>query len=311
LDATKAAVVRIAVTGATGFVGGRVARRLATRGDDVVALVRRPTRELEDAGIDAEQVELDAITAEHLDGVDAIVHAAAGVGPDLDTARAVNRDGTRSIVDAALVAGTSRFVHISTTSVYDREAAGDTVIAEDAALVTDTQGSPTVSSSGSAYAITKAEAELEVQRGIAAGLNAAILRPPAVLGAGPTSTWGTRVPQRVLDGEPVPGPRASTYGFVAIDDLVDATLAALGSTLIDTVNVVSGHVEVGDYLDAVAALLPGDPVPQPAEGEPWRGTYATDRLPARFEVVAGRSFADAMAEIAASWAAGTGPEGPS
>jgi 2-alkyl-3-oxoalkanoate reductase len=308
LDATKAAVVRIAVTGATGFVGGRVAHRLTARGDDVVALVRRPAPELEAAGITCRQVELTAITPDHLDGVDAIVHAAAGVGPDLDTARAVNRDGTRSLVDAALVAGTSRVVHISTTSVYDREAAGDDAIAEDAALVTDTQGSPTVSSSGSAYAITKAEAEVEVQRGIAAGLCAAILRPPAVLGAGPTSTWGTKVPQRVLDGEPVPGPRASTYGWVAIDDLVDATVAALGSTLIDTVNVVSGHVEVGDYLDAVAAMLPGDPVPRPADGTPWRGSYTTDRLPARFEVVAQRSFPDAMAEIAASWADGVSPK---
>jgi 2-alkyl-3-oxoalkanoate reductase len=304
-------VVRIAVTGATGFVGGRIAHRLADRGDDVVALVRRPAPDLEAAGITVTQVELGAITADHLDGVDAIVHAAAGIGPELDTARVVNRDGTRSVVDAALVAGTSRLVHISTTSVYDRDAVGDGAIAEDAALVTGTEGAPTVSSSGSAYAITKAEAELEVQRGIAAGLCAAVLRPPAVLGAGRSSTWGTKVPQRVLDGEPVPGPRASTFGFVAIDDLVDATLAALGSTLIDTVNVVSGHVEVGDYLDAVVALLPGDPVPEPADGPPWRGTYTTDRLPARFEVVANRTFADAMAEIAASWADGTGPKGTS
>ena len=300
--------MRIAVTGATGFVGGRVARRLSARGDDVVALVRRPAPELEAAGITCRQVELTAITPDRLEGVDAIVHAAAGVGPDLDTARVVNRDGTAAIVDAALVAGTSRVVHISTTSVYDREAAGDEAIAEDAALVTDGSGSPTVSSSGSAYAITKAEAELEVQRGIASGLTAAILRPPAVLGAGPTSTWGTTVPQRMLDGEQVPGPRASTFGWVAVDDLVDATLAALDSTLVDAVNVVGGHVEVGDYLDAVAELLPGNPVPQPADGVPWRGTYATDRLPARFKVAARRSFADTMAEIAASWADGVSPK---
>ena len=300
--------MRIAVTGATGFVGGRVARRLVATGHEVVALVRRPADELEAAGITCRQVELGAITPDHLDGIDAIVHAAASIGPELDTARVVNRDGTASVIDAALVAGTSRVVHISTTSVYDREAAGDGAIAEDAPLVTAAAGAPTVSSSGSAYAITKAEAEVEVQRGIAAGLCAAILRPPAVLGAGPTSTWGTKVPQRVLDGEPVPGPRTSTYGWVAVDDLVDATLAALNSTLIDTVNVVSGHVEVGDYLDAIAALLPGDPVPRPADGPPWRGSYTTDRLPARFEVVAERSFDAAMAEIAASWADGVSPK---
>jgi nucleoside-diphosphate-sugar epimerase len=56
-------------------------------------------------------------------------------GPDLDEVRAVNRDGTRAVVDAALAAGVARLVHLSTTSVYDLDALGDAEVDEDAPLV--------------------------------------------------------------------------------------------------------------------------------------------------------------------------------
>ncbi|MCC5947442.1 MAG: NAD(P)-dependent oxidoreductase [Nitriliruptoraceae bacterium] len=296
--------MRIAVTGATGFVGAHVARSLLERGDHVVALTRRAAPELAAIGATVRPVDLPTIDPGAVEDVDAVVHAAATAGPDLDTARQVNRDGTRALVGAATTARVSRFVHVSTTSVYDRDAAGSDVLAEDAPLVSADAGAPTVTSSGSAYAVTKAEAEREVEQGIASGLTAAILRPPAVLGPGPTSTWGTKVPRRVRDGEPVPGPRASTFGFVAVEDLAAAILAAVDRPVLEVVNVVGGHVEVGDYLDAVAALFGDEVVPQPAEGEPWQGRYDTSRLGRALEVTPLVGFADAMAAIAASWAEG-------
>ena len=53
-------------------------------------------------------------------GVGAVVHCAATAGPDLEAVRRVNTEGTRGIVEAALAAGVSRYVQISTISVYAR-----------------------------------------------------------------------------------------------------------------------------------------------------------------------------------------------
>lgn len=300
---------RIVVTGATGFVGGRIARALRERGDEVVALVRTPSDDL--AGLDIEQrrVALDdpAALTSALQGADGIVHAAATAGPDLETARAVNTVGTRSLVDAALAAGITRFVHVSTTSVYDRDASGDAVIHEDAPLAQPApldpdDGQAAASGAASPYAVTKAEAEAEVARGGAQGLSVAILRPPAVLGAGPTSTWGTRMPERYRDGELPAIPPATTFGWVHVDDLVEATLVALDSDAQATVNVVGGHTSFGEYLAALRDFVPAPPATAAAsDDEPWRGSYATDRLPDVFGFRPNRSFAAALAEIAASW----------
>jgi 2-alkyl-3-oxoalkanoate reductase len=302
--------MRVLVTGATGFVGGRVAARLRERGDDVVAAVRTPSPTLEALGVEQVEIGLD-VSTEVLRGVDAVVHAAASVGPSMEDARVVNRDGTRRICEAALAAGTTRLVHISTTSVYDLAAIGDAEVGEDAPLATSTSGESPAGSAGNPYSVTKAEAEAEVIEVTARGLSTAILRPPAVLGAGPTSTWGTRVPRRLLEGNgPTRNPE-TTFGFVHVEDLVDATLAALDTDTRTTVNVVGGHTTVGDYLRAVAELLPGEialPTPD-ADDAPWRGSYTTDRLESHLGVRPDRTFEEAMTEIAVSWRDGAPDEG--
>lgn len=298
-------MTRVVVTGATGFVGGRIARALRERGDEVVALVRTPSDELAGLGVDQPVVALDDVAGATaaMQGADGVVHAAATAGPDLETARAVNTVGTRTLVDAALATGVPRFVHISTTSVYDRDAGGDGVLHEDAPLAADESAGPApASSAGNPYAITKAEAEAEVARGGTQGLSVAILRPPAVLGAGPTSTWGTRMPERYRDGE-LPGiPPATTFGWVHVDDLVEAALVALGSDAEATVNVVGGHTTFGEYLAALRAFVPAPPATAVAsDDEPWRGSYATNRLNEVFGVRPHRTFEAALDEIAAFW----------
>ncbi|HSK22246.1 MAG TPA: NAD-dependent epimerase/dehydratase family protein [Egicoccus sp.] len=295
---------RIVVTGATGFVGGRIARALRERDDEVVALVRTPSEGLAGLGIEQPVVALDDVAGltTALQGADGIVHAAATAGPDLETARTVNTVGTRSLVDAAMAAWCPRFVHVSTTSVYDRDASGDGLLDEDAPLAGADAAAAPASSAGSPYAITKAEAEAEVARGGAQGLSVAILRPPAVLGAGRTSTWGTRMPERFRDGELPAIPPATTFGWVHVDDLVEAALVALDSDAQATVNVVGGHTSFGEYLAALREFVPAPPATAAAsDDQPWRGSYATHRLPEVFGFRPNRSFAAALAEIAAFW----------
>jgi 2-alkyl-3-oxoalkanoate reductase len=297
----------VLVTGATGFIGGRIVRRLRERGDEVVAIVRSPSDELDQLDVDQRMVALTDLEGVQraAQGAHAIVHAAATTDPEV--AQAVNVDATRAVVGAALVSGL-RLVHLSTTSVYDLPRSGDGVLHETAPLVPRNGDAPPTSSSGSAYATTKARAEAEVDRAVGSGLVGAVLRPPAVLGAGPTSTWGTRVPRRIAAGEGPAIAADSTFAFVHVDDLVDTVTAALDADPEAvrglTVNVVGGHVTFGDYRDAVVAFLPHAPDAPADPPATWRGRYATTAVSDTLGVALTRGFQEAMDEIAASWADG-------
>lgn len=295
----------VLVTGATGFIGGRIVQRLRERGDQVVAALRTPSDELGRLDVDQRLLPLtDLEGVQHAAAeAHAIVHAAATTDPT--TAHEVNVDATRAVAGAALIEGL-RLIHLSTTSVYDLATIGDEVVDEDAPRVVEEPHAHATFDGGSAYASTKAIAELEVERAVRNGLVGAVLRPPAVLGAGPTSTWGTQVPRRFLDGDPPAIAGDTTFGWVHVEDVVDAVLAALDADpevirgLVS--NVVGGHVPYAAYRDAVLAFLPGD-VPEPPPDPPtaWRGRYADRRLVGTLDVRPHRSFEEAMTEIADSW----------
>lgn len=151
---------RVAVTGASGFCGGVVARLAADRGCEVVCLGRRPGPVGMHRRWDA------AAETPDLSDVDAVVHLAAAVGdpgPSEKVFRAVNVDGTARVADAA---GSRPFVHVSSASVY---APGpySAPVRED--HPTDGQRS--------AYGRSKAAAERRAT-------GAVILRPRAVYGPG-------------------------------------------------------------------------------------------------------------------------------
>src|SRR6187200_1040273 len=98
--------MKILVTGATGKVGSRLAKRLALRGDSVRALVRDPARaaDLQRAGIELSLGDLLDPTslASAVRGVDAIVHCAAFFrGATPEQAHSVNDLGTQHLAQAA------------------------------------------------------------------------------------------------------------------------------------------------------------------------------------------------------------------
>jgi dihydroflavonol-4-reductase len=124
--------VRVLVTGATGFLGSHVAANLDRVGCDVRVLVRSPGKldavpALSLAGV---RDRLDVVAGDVTDpescgraarGCDAVVHAAALVALDARRAAEVMRtnvDGTRNVVRAALDAGASRVVYVSSVSVF-------------------------------------------------------------------------------------------------------------------------------------------------------------------------------------------------
>jgi nucleoside-diphosphate-sugar epimerase len=116
--------MRVLVTGATGKVGSRLARRLAFRGDQIRALVRDPGRASELRERHAEVMRGDLLDHGSLeaavDGVQAVVHCAALFFPGTtsEQAHAINGLGTQRLAELARAAGAKRFVFISTGLVY-------------------------------------------------------------------------------------------------------------------------------------------------------------------------------------------------
>lgn len=166
--------MKILVTGATGKVGSRLAKRLARRGDGVRALVRDPARaaDLREVGVElaaGDLLDADSLVAA-VGGVDAVVHCAAFFrGATPEQAHAVNDLGTRHLASVARAASVKRFVFTSTGLVYGSN--GGRLAREDDPCA------PTA-----AYPVSKLAAE-RFLLGIE-GLDVRVLRLPFVYGDG-------------------------------------------------------------------------------------------------------------------------------
>ena len=114
---------KIFITGATGFIGGRLAERLILEhGLQVRALVRNFAHASRLARLPVEMVGGDVLDPESLDqaihGCQVVFHCAYGNIGDSNYQRKVNVEGTENVIKAALKHGVQRFVYISTVSVY-------------------------------------------------------------------------------------------------------------------------------------------------------------------------------------------------
>src|SRR5919108_1689697 len=119
--------MRAFVTGGTGFIGGRVVRRLRERGDEVVALVRSPARASDLAELGCELVEGDLTSPEAIrrgvQGWAAVFHIAAvykvGIpASQRESMRDANVRGTERVLDAAIEANVKRVVYVSTVGIF-------------------------------------------------------------------------------------------------------------------------------------------------------------------------------------------------
>ncbi len=118
----RRSLMRLFVTGASGFLGTAVRREALARGHEIVALTRSPKSA--DAGpATVTWVEGDICAPDtwrsHLAGVDAVIHLAASLDGAAADQLAVAVDGTRALVDAMADADVERLVHISSLAVYD------------------------------------------------------------------------------------------------------------------------------------------------------------------------------------------------
>lgn len=254
--------MRVAVTGGGGFVGGAVVRQLLARGDEVVALVRDPSRtDLADRpglSLAVNDLRDTAAIATAITGVDALVHAAGsyriGIAATERPAMEDANVGTAvRTLDAALAAGIPRVVYVSTVNVL-----GNTR----GAIVDETYRRDPAAGFLSWYDETKWRAHVEVERRIADGAAALIVMPSQVYGRGDHSPIGGQLAQAYAGTLPFIGLGGVGLGFVHVEDLARGILAALDRGAVGRSYVLGGdNVRISDAL-RIAAKAGGHRLPR-------------------------------------------------
>ena len=218
--------MNILLTGATGFLGSRLAKALHTK---PTAFVTASVRcQVKVACSDLVEVpSLDGTTdwSRAVTNQDVVIHAAARahimkdeVADPLEEYRRVNVDGTLNLARQAEAVGVKRFIFISSIKVNGEQTLlGQPFTADDTPAPED------------AYGISKWEAEKGLQQlSLETGIEIVIIRPPLVYGPGVKGNFSSMT-KLVAKGLPLPfGAIHNQRSLVALDNLVD-----LISTCID------------------------------------------------------------------------------
>ncbi|MBB5918412.1 nucleoside-diphosphate-sugar epimerase [Nocardia transvalensis] len=193
--------MRALVTGASGFLGGALVRRLVLDGDYDVSILVRPTSNLRDIGGAIEKVRVvvgdltdPASLTRAATGVDVVFHSAARVDErgTREQFRQANVRATERLLAAARVGGASRFVYISSPSALMERDGGDQVDIDESV--------PYPRRYLNYYCETKAAAERLVLAADAPGFTTCALRPRAIWGAGDRSGPIVRLLDRAAAG---------------------------------------------------------------------------------------------------------------
>jgi len=282
----------ILVTGGTGLVGSYLLYEL-TRGGHKVKALLRPGKKPYDTGkifncfpdtneklIDmVEWIEGDILDPYSLQlamqGVDYVYHCAAIISfnpRELKEMLSVNVEGTANVVNACLENGVKKLCHVSSIASLGQPEKGE-MIDENAKWKT--------SRLNSGYAVSKYGGEREVWRGIEEGLEAVIVNPSVIIGAGCHRKATNRLFHKIKSFLPfyIPG----INGYVDVRDVVKAMILLMESDISGERFVLnSENLSLRDFFIKVADIL-GKPHPRIALNGNLLHTIAwLDEFRARF-----------------------------
>ncbi len=230
---------RIFVTGGTGFLGSYLLRYLVKEGNSQIRALKRATSDMRLVASVADQIEwiegdiLDiSVLGDAMKNVDQVYHAAAIVSyspSDRDQMHEVNVQGTANVVDVALDSNIEKLIYVSSIAALGRIPKSNRL---------DERAEWQGDDGQSQYAISKYRAELEVWRGIAEGLNAAIINPSVILGAG---FWERGTGKLFLNAwkEFTFYPQGGT-GFVDVRDVAKAAIQLMRSDILAERFIING-----------------------------------------------------------------------
>lgn len=252
--------MRIVITGATGFIGGHIARRLLARGDELVAIVRDPNRASDLAHLGAELVEGNLIDKASMRpafaGANALFHVAAWYEFGVDaTSRMerINVEGTRNVLELMRENGLEKGVYTSTVTVFS-----DT----DGRLVDETYRHDPTYGFLSSYDRTKWKAHYDVALPlIEQGLPLVIVQPGVVYGPGDTSQMGDTLRQYLRGDLPLVV-RGTAYCWGHVEDIANAHLSALEDGTIGETYIIAGPPHTLEEALELAEQWTGIPAPR-------------------------------------------------
>jgi len=264
------------VTGANGFLGRRIVRRLLNEGIAVRAFVR-PGRGSHCSGAELLEGDLgdDAAVAAAVNGVDCVVHAAARVettGP-WESFAEINIRGTRRVIRAAQAAGARPIVHISSLGVY--------AVPRDGVIITEDSPYESESSARGHYSRSKLAADRMALSEAGRGAPVVVLRPGLLYGPGKRPPLArqsfTKAGVRFILASP-----NYTLPMTYVDNVADAVLLALTSpdAVGQAFTLVDDNVRQAEYLAAYRS----------ASGEQWSSMFLPVSLVATAALVLERGL---------------------
>jgi dihydroflavonol-4-reductase len=241
-----------AVTGAAGFVGVNLLRRLGDAGWKVRTVDIRPLAGVDTTGIDHTLADVrdHARLAEVFDGVDVVFHLAARITLATDDPEAwdVNVAGPATVAAAALHAGVPRLVHCSSVHAFDLSLA----------IPRLNELSPrSIAPERPIYDRSKFAGETEVRVVIEQGLDATIVNPTGIIG--PIDLGPSRM-NKVIDAAArgrLPVVVHGGFDWVDVRDVVDGLLAAVEHGRTGENYLLGGHQASALHLGRLAAALNG------------------------------------------------------
>lgn len=247
----------IAITGASGLVGGNLVRELLAQGQSVQALIHHDRRALE--GLDVETVSADLTDPQSLErafnGVQTVYHLASSISIRMDNwehLERVNVGGTRNVIEACLQCGVRKLVYFSSIHAYRQEPL-DQPMDEDRPLLTGEHIPP--------YERSKAAAEMLVRQAAQSGLTTVIIIPTAIIGPYDFRPSYLGQALQLLAKGHIPALVRGGYDWVDVRDVVRGTIQAeqLGES--GSRYILSGQWRSLRELARVVSDISGRPAP--------------------------------------------------
>ena len=231
----------VLVTGATGLVGSHLIMKLVEENQMIRALYRNEEKKkrvyelfqllfqstADEKWGKIEWKKTDILDLVHLedafDGIEYVYHCAALVSfkkSDFHPMLHVNRRGTANVVNLCIDFGIKKLCHVSSTAVFSTVEHKEPITEKD----NWKQGQPT-----SGYSISKYSSEKEVWRGIEEGLNAVIINPSLIIGAGNWNDSSLTIFRTIENGFKFYTKGANA--FVDVRDVVDSMILLMQSEI--------------------------------------------------------------------------------
>jgi dihydroflavonol-4-reductase len=247
---------RIAVIGASGLIGNNICRSLLEKGFQVKALVHINSNSLE--RLEVEKIRGDILDMaglrKFLQDVDIVFHAGGKISIDGDkdgSVREVNVTGTKNVVEACLSTEVQRLVYFSSIHALQQQPEEEL-----------DENRPLIGEGGFLHDVAKSDAEKEVMKGIAQGLDAVILIPTAAIGPydfqssfmgqGLIALYNRKIPT-LLDGG---------FDWVDVRDIAKAAIAAMEKGKSGERYVISGMWKTVKELASLVQEITGVPAPK-------------------------------------------------